>query len=595
MQCRTQDGTERSRWNAFRVRHAWCATASLLLCATLALPAAAQEAERAAQAERAEQPAQAQHTRATPRSSMLGYLTACREGDYDQAAGYLDTSGAPNADGAKLARWLKFVLDQKLWVDLESLSDQPQGDTSDGSARRDTLGVIETKRGAVPVRLQRAGSGEWQIARATVAEIDELYAEFGIGVVGELLPEPLLVRVGELAIWQWLGLAGALILAYALGSLGVVIGLRFAGRLMRRNEMPVELLHVLSGPLTALAMLGFFSIAALLLRLPAPALDFLHLASRVLVIVLIAWLAMRAVDATTRELERRVGIQTDTMVLTVIPVGRRLTKVFLLILAVLASLQNVGINVVSIVAGLGVIGIGVALAAQTTFENFFGTLSILIDQPVRRGDVCRFNDKVGTIEDIGLRSTRIRTLDRTVITVPNGEFSSLHLENFGARDQMRLYAVLGLRYETSADQMRHVLIGLKRLLVSHPRVTADPARVRFVGFGAHSLDVEIYAHVDTQDYAEFLAIREDVLLRMIDVVEASGTGFAFPSQTLYLGRDSGLDAERRRAAEQDVHELRERGELPLPDVPEVLASKLRGSLAYPPSGSATANGPGRAD
>jgi len=193
---------------------------------------------------------------------------------------------------------------------------------------------------------------------------------------------------------------------------------------------------------------------------------------------------------------------------------------------------------------------------------------------------------MGTVEGIGLRSTRIRTPERTLVSIPNGEFSEIQLENFGARDCIRLYAVIGLRYETSSDQLRHVLAELRRLLIAHPRITEAPARVRFVGFGAHSLDVEVFAYVGTSDWNEFMQVREDVLLRFMDIVRDSGTGFAFPSQTLYLGRDSGLDEKRSREAEERVRGWRERNELPFPEFPEALVTDIDGTADYAPLGSA---------
>jgi MscS family membrane protein len=202
------------------------------------------------------------------------------------------------------------------------------------------------------------------------------------------------------------------------------------------------------------------------------------------------------------------------------------------------------------------------------------------------GDFCRFDDKVGTVEAIGLRSTRIRTLDRTLITIPNGDFAQMKLETFAARDRIRLIHRITLRYETTPDQLRYVLVELRRLLYSHPRVVEEPSRVRFVAFGATSLDLELFAYVDTTDFNEFLAVQEDVMLRVMDVVAESGTGFAFPSQTLYLGRDAGIDEERSRAAEAQVAAWRESGTLQLPHFSRQEIDTLDGRLEYPPAGSA---------
>jgi MscS family membrane protein len=248
-------------------------------------------------------------------------------------------------------------------------------------------------------------------------------------------------------------------------------------------------------------------------------------------------------------------------------------------------LDNFGFNVTALVAGLGVGGVAVALAAQKSIENLFGGVMLYADRPIRVGQFCRFGDKIGTVEEIGMRSTRVRTLDRTVVTVPNAEFSALQIENFARRDFIRLFTVLGLRYETTPEQLRHILVEIRRLLYAHPMVSNDPARIRFVGFGAYSLDLEIFAYVTTSDWAEFLGVREDIFLKIMDLVDASGTGFAFPSQTLYLGKDDGLDEDRARAAEEEVKAWRERDALFLPDFSDSEIERVGGGHPWPPEGA----------
>jgi MscS family membrane protein len=201
------------------------------------------------------------------------------------------------------------------------------------------------------------------------------------------------------------------------------------------------------------------------------------------------------------------------------------------------------------------------------------------------GDFCRFGDRVGTVEAIGLRSTRIRTLDRTLVSIPNAEFSQIHLENFAMRDQIRLFTMIGLRYETTPEQLRYCLARLREMLLAHPMITPDPARVRFVGFGAYSLDLELFAYARTADWNEFLEVREDVYLRIMDIVREAGTGFAFPSQTMYVGRDEGLDESRTRLAQERVEQWREKGELPFPQFPDEFRRRVADSLDWPPEGS----------
>jgi MscS family membrane protein len=292
-------------------------------------------------------------------------------------------------------------------------------------------------------------------------------------------------------------------------------------------------------------------------------------------------------NVVSEVMEDRLKAKEDKAVLALLPMGRRFVKAAIWGLALLGMFQNLGFDITGLVAGLGVGGIAIALAAQKTIENLFGGATLLVDQPIRVGDYCKFGGMAGTVEDVGLRSTRVRTLDRTLITVPNSEFSQTQIENFGVRDRIRLYVILGFRYETTPDQFRYLLSELRALLWSHPKIDKESVRVRFVGFGAYSLDVEVAAYVPTSDWKEFLAIREDIFLRMMDITKKSGSSFAFPSQTSYLCRDGGLDEEASRKAENEVDLWRKEGKLPFPVLPSEKIDELENRLDYPPVGSYT--------
>jgi MscS family membrane protein len=226
-------------------------------------------------------------------------------------------------------------------------------------------------------------------------------------------------------------------------------------------------------------------------------------------------------------------------------------------------------------------------------ENFIGGITLYADQPVRVGELCRFGGTLGTVEEVGLRSTRVRTRDRTVVTIPNGEFANLQIENFARRDRIRYHPTLGLRYETSPEQIRYVLVEVRRLLYAHPKVDSASARVRFVGFGSSSLDLEVSSYVTVTDAGEYLEIAEDLNLRIMDIIAAAGSGFAFPSQTTYVEKGSGLDPDRARAAEAQVQAWRARGELYLPRVPPEKIAEIENTLAYPAAGSAIGTGEGQ--
>lgn len=568
------------------------AALTLILVAVLSLPGAAQPPEQRSET----QAVTDELERDTPRSAMRGYLVAARAGDWERAARYLDLSrlapGDREARAADLARELKAVLDRRLWVELESLSDAPDGERDDGlPPGRDRVGAIVTEKGSLDVLLERVprpdGTPVWKISSDTVAKIPELYEQLGYGVLGELLPPVLFeIRFLEAQLWQWIGLLVIATAAAFVSWLVTFVGVRLVRPLLARAVAGLdgELASAIAGPVRLAIAVAIFYSASYLLALSVPVQRAVNGICKVLVILAVTWFLIRLTEMTARSMERRFRARQDSGALALLPLGRKAVKVFLVVLAFIAVLQNLGFDVTGILAGLGVGGLAVALAAQKTVENLFGAVTLTADQPVRVGDFCRFGDRVGTVEDIGLRSTRIRTLDRTVVSVPNSEFASLQLENFAVRDRIWLAATIGVRYETTPEQMRYLLIELKRMLLAHPKVEPDPARVRFVGFGAYSLDLEFFAYTKTADINEFFAIREDILLRIMDTVLASGTGFAFPSQTNYFARDSGLDEEKTRAAEDQVRTWRERGELFLPNFPPERAAEI-GSLDYPPKGS----------
>ncbi len=241
---------------------------------------------------------------------------------------------------------------------------------------------------------------------------------------------------------------------------------------------------------------------------------------------------------------------------------RRGIKLVLIAFGIISVLNVLGWDVTTGLAAMGIGGIALALGAQKTIENFVGSITIIADQPLRVGDLCKVDDTIGTVEQIGMRSTRFRTANRTIVIVPNGQLAALKIENFAFRDRLLFNPTLQLRYETTPDQIRYLLAELRSVLRNHPKVNPDPARVRFVALGENSLDLAVFAYINTSDFNEFLAIQEDLMLQMIDVVEGSGTGFAFPSQTLYMGKDKTMSEEKTREAERKVREWRENDELP---------------------------------
>jgi MscS family membrane protein len=250
------------------------------------------------------------------------------------------------------------------------------------------------------------------------------------------------------------------------------------------------------------------------------------------------WLLIRFTRWSEFYLQRRRGSRELSGSASILRLARRLIDGLVLFAGLLFVLHYFGVDPTAALAGLGVGGIAVALAAQKTLENIIGGISLIADQAVRVGDTLKMGDISGTVEDVGLRSTRIRTLDRSVVSMPNGQIANMNLENLSTRDMFWFHPVLGLRYETDSSQLRSVIAGIRKLINDHSAIDSLSARVRFVRFGAFSLDVEIFAYVFATDWNHFLNIQEELLLSLMDIVRKAGTEFALPSQTMYLAADS---------------------------------------------------------
>jgi len=539
----------------------------------------------------------------SPRSTIRGFLTSARKQQWEAAARHLDLRDIPTGrreeTGARLAQELKTVLDRTLRLELDDLSADPVGFGDDGQPEaRDVIGTIETNEGPVRLYVQRRqspdGSFEWRVASITVSKIDRLYEQFGSepALADWLPPVFFSVSVFDTALWQWTGVVALVLVAAALALVFGTIVIAVARLATRGTGTSVDdaITEMAVGPLRLVLGAMFFTGGLYALWLPVAVHDVFAGVGKGVFAVGITWFAMRLVTVAARRMQIRMAERGDRVGISAVPLIRRTVNAVIVLLAVIVVISSLGVNVTGIVAGLGVGGLAIALAAQKSLENLFGGVTLIVDQPVRVGDFCRFGDQLGTIEDIGLRSTRIRTLNRTVVTVPNAEFATMQLENFARRDRIWLQTTIGVRYETSPDQLRYLLVEMKKMLLGHPKIDPDPARVRFSAFGAFSLDIEIFAYVRTTDINEFLAVKEDVFLRLMEIVDASGTGFAFPSQTVYTAPDSGLDAERTKKAETTVAEWRTAGQLFLPTIPQSEVETLSDRLSYPPDGAPDAPG-----
>ncbi|NVK40295.1 MAG: mechanosensitive ion channel family protein [Oceanospirillaceae bacterium] len=409
------------------------------------------------------------------------------------------------------------------------------------------------------------------------------------GRMVSILPASFREMYGRQMVWQWIGL----ILCALVTLLFVHYLTRASRRLIKGLKAPIrDWLKVLTCALTVSVFLLAEAVIGRSLKFTGNVQAVVTTTITIVLLLLtarLAYLFCRAIGETIASPRRMKGRVSEAALLKIVAT---VVGFIIAVGIVILGLRALGTDLMPVLAGLGIGGLAIALAAQTTIANFIGGLILLANKPIQVGEFCRYGEdpssdwlRIGTVEEIGWLATRIRGTDRTVTTIPNAEFSNMHIVNLTRRDQRLMKTTLQLRYETTPDQLRHILIRIRELLLGHPMVIADPARARFVAYGAYSKDIEIYCYLHCTEQNEFLAVQEDLLLRMEDIVTSAGSGYAFPSHTTYIARDSGIDDTGRKKAEADVERLRATGKLPFPEFDEEERDRLEDRLDYPPKGS----------
>ena len=398
------------------------------------------------------------------------------------------------------------------------------------------------------------------------------------------LPPPAFVLLASQPLWKWTAAALSALLAAGLAALLWRAGRKWDKRCRKRESgWPIGQPLALLAAIGILAALELVLERVILFRLQPGA-----VASVVITIVryaLVAWLVATLITGLGGLVVDRAAASRKGLDAALIRLCFRIFSILAALAVVLHAVATLGISVTPILAGLGVGGLAVALAIRPTLENLIGGFVLFADKPVRVGEFCSFGDKMGTVEEIGLRSTRLRALDRTVITVPNADFAQMQIVNFTRRDMNLFQCQIGLRYETTPEQLRYVAAKIRKLLIQHSKVSPDPARVRLSSFGDSAYLLDLFAFVRAADWNEFLAIKEDLNLRIAEIVRDAGTSFAFPSQTIYFARDGGVDRARAAATEAEVRHWREDRRLPFPDYDYAEKVEMEDTLPYPPEGS----------
>ena len=477
---------------------------------------------------------------ASPQAAVVAFLRQADAGNWSGAADYLVIPPGERERAPELARRLKAVIDQRLALDVSTLSPTMQGDTTDGDRTGDRIGVIRSPAGREEVlRVVRLGTTptRWLFSDATVGNVDAWYESLRTPWVTRRIP-PALQAQGPFNLfwWQWMGVALAipilLVLAWLLGALLRTLVSRVVARTM--TDWDDLLLVNLSGPfrLGAAALLAGPVLAPLALNVRVAAT--VASTARGLGFLSVFWVLVRVIRIVQLRLEQSVwGAGQGAEARTLVPLLGNFLRVAVGIVALLVALAQFGYPVGTLLAGLGIGGIAVALAAQKTVEHLFGSVSLAADKAFRVGDWVRAGGTEGTVERIGLRSTSIRTIDRTVVRVPNGRLADERIETFGERDRILLKTFLDVTYETTPAQLEAIRETIEAALRAHPQVWPDVIRVHVTDLTESAIRYEIVAWFRTTEWVEFLGIRHALFLQVLEIVRQHDSSLAFPSRTVY--------------------------------------------------------------
>ena len=510
--------------------------------------------------------------RESPRGCLLGFIKAAQDEKYAVAIQYFQPANSrrrvSEEDDEEIAEQLLTILNQKFSGPLDFVSRDPLGRLDDGlPPNEERLSSSLGTEDAFPILLVRLedeqGRKLWYFSRRTLESVPKVYDSLAFPGVEKKIPAYLVEhRFLSVPIWQWLAILIFIPLSFVIArliTLGFEYGLLRSWRRARHLPMPAAEPLRRIGPLTfMIALLVHYAWVAyigtsLLYRFYYRRLIWIFLA------ISFYWLLTRV----TRALSKRIGASLSSRGMyaerSIVSLVRRFVEVSIFILVTLVVLHGLGFDVSAALAGVGIGTLALGLGAQKTFENMFGGVSVLFDKVVQVGDTCKVNNQIGMVEDIGLRSTRLRTPERTLLSIPNGTMATAVIENLRFRDKFLCQQIIRLRYDLSPDHVRFVLGEIRQILLENPKVEDATARARFVRFADYALEVEIFCYILESDYSVYVAVQEALLLSIMDALEKAGAVVALPTQTTFVNQDFWIDPEKAKAAKIAIEKIRDPG------------------------------------
>jgi MscS family membrane protein len=481
---------------------------------------------------------------------MMGLLKYGTEEDFATAARYLQPTPGQDTDLTQRVKEFQ-ALQSKFEINIARLSDDPKGTVEAGlpldEVRAGVLKVGDTTTDVILVRVDDPDAGKiWLISKATVAKIPELYAQMERPTsADQILPAAATRRhLLGMSPAQWLGWLLSIPISWLLTWLLTFLLSAPKRVWCKLRKLPFRTVWQtrLGMPLRCILAISMHCLFVYQIGIPLLYRAYYFRFMAGLLAGCFAWFLSRLADRGFEHAVNRTRIQRRGGE-SILIVMQRLTRVMVLIIAVVAILALFGFNVKTTLAGLGIGGLAIALAAQKKLENLIGGVSLLMDKAVSVGDLCQIGDQLGTVEDIGLRSLKLRALDQSLLVVPNGSLAQMQFQNMARRSKLLINQTFSLRIETQAEQLRFVLDRVQSMLDQHPAIEAGTSRVRVMSFVGAAFELELFAYGKTDDWTQFTLIRQDVIMKIADIVEASGTRLAGPTQLTYQSSDADIKAK----------------------------------------------------
>ncbi len=486
----------------------------------------------------------------------MGLLKYGAQQDFATAARYLQPPPGQNTDLVQRAKELQ-ALYSKLHSNIALLSDDPNGSIDaglpPGQVRAGVLKIGGTTTEVVLVRVDDPAVGKvWLLSKETVAKIPELYAQLqseGPTRAERFMPSALTSRhLLGMSLAQWLGWLLSIPISWLLAWLSTFLLSAPRRVWCKLHKQPFKTLWdtPLGLPLRCILAILVHLLFVYQLDLPLLYRSYYFRFVAGLLAGGLAWFVSRLADegfdrAVDRTRTQHRGGESILILM------QRLTRVVMWIIAVIVTLALFGINMKTTLAGLGIGGLAIALAAQKTLENLIGGVSLLMDKAVSLGDLCQIGNQLGTVEDIGLRSLKLRSLEQKLSIVPNGSLAGMQFQNLTRRPKLLINQTFSLRIESQVEQLRFVLDRVQSMLDQHSAIESHTSRVRIMGFVGAAFELELFAYVKTGDWIQFTAIRQEVILKITEIVEASGTRLAAPTRLNYQSRDIGINGHKANA------------------------------------------------